>query len=311
MYEDILDDPEVQEMIEKYDGKHQNDVPLDEFGKPIEDESEEESEEDNKNDNNEEVEEDHVELDDPSLGDFVQEVPEIDYTPQTEFGKNLDFSKIEDGFQKYVLSHLEPLELTDTEGKTIRAYTVDDVPKDFKLEDQQAVLKANERFRELGNAGDKLKAEYDELVSKREEIQNQNEVNLATRESLTEAISNGEFPKLELTDDGKLDTDSKINQLAEDVISYQKEVNKDRTPSRAISFDTALNRFKKDNPDRFKDLDGSLAKEDEERANYAKRTSRSAQRATPKAKGSEYDNLSREEFDQLLNDPEFDVRKLL
>ena len=39
----------------------------------------------------------------------MEEVPEIDYTPQTEFGKSLDLSKIDDGFQKYVLTHIEPL----------------------------------------------------------------------------------------------------------------------------------------------------------------------------------------------------------
>lgn len=305
MYEDILEDPEVKELIEKYDGNHQNDVPLDEFGKPLESEETEESEEENE----EEAEE--VELDDPTLEEFIEEIPEIDYTPQTEFSKSLDLGKIDDGFQKYVLTHLEPLELTDAEGKTIRAYTVDDVPKDFKLEDQQAVMRANEEFRKLGNAGDKLKAEYDEMISKRDEVLSQNEINTATRESLTEAIFNGEFPKLELTEDGKLDEDSKVNKLAEDVIAYQKELNKDRTPSRTVSFDTALTRFKKDNPDRFKDLDGSLAKEDEARFKYAKRTSRSAQRTVSKSKSSAYDNLSREEFDQLLNDPDFDVRKLL
>lgn len=310
MYEDILDDPEVQEMIEKYDGNHQNDVPLDEFGKPLSDESEEEIEEENDN-NEEEVEEDDVELDKSFLDEFTEEVPEIDYTPKTEFSKGLDLDKIDDGFQKYVLTHLEPLELTDVDGKTIRAYTYDDIPKDFKLTDQQAVLKANAELNRIEKLGDSLKEEYEEIVSNRESALAQNEMNQSAKEGLAEAISNGEFPKLELTEDGKINTDSKINKLADDVLSYQRETNKERTPSRAISFDTALNRFKKDNPDRFKDLDGSLAKEDEDRTKYAKRTSRSAQRTVAKSKGSAYDNLSREEFDQLLNDSDFDVRKLL
>lgn len=309
MYEDILDDPEVQELIEKYDGNHQNDVPLDEFGKPLS--SEEEIEDETIDNETEEQEEDPVEIDESLLDDFVEEVPEIDYTPQTEFSKTLDLDKIDDGFQKYVLTHLEPLELVDEDGKTIRAYTYDDIPKDFKLADQLAVAKVSTELARLEAKGDALKKEYDETLAAREEVLNQNEINLAAKEGLTEAISNGEFPKLELTEDGKLDTDSKINQLAEDVLTYQKEVNKDRSPSRAVSFDTALNRFKKDNPDRFKDLDGSLAREDKERVNYAKRTSRSSQKSTPKSNSSIYDNLSREEFDRLLNDPDFDVSKLL
>ena len=45
MYEDILDDPEVQAIVEKYDSNHQNDVPLDEFGKPLEDNSDDDSDE--------------------------------------------------------------------------------------------------------------------------------------------------------------------------------------------------------------------------------------------------------------------------
>jgi len=144
-----------------------------------------------------------------------------------------------------------------------------------------------------------------------ERVNTENEARQSQLEGLTESIENGEFPKLELDKDGNIDKNSKVNQLADDILVYQQEVNKDRTPSRAIGFDTALNRFRKENQDRFKDLDGSLSKEDRERSNYATRTSRSTQRAGKNSTANQYDNLSREEFDQLLNDPDFDVRKLL
>lgn len=310
MFEDILDDPEVQEMIEKYDGSHQNDVPLDDFGNPLPDpnaEEEKETDEENK----EETTEEESKLDVSLLDDFVEEVPEIDYTPKTEFSKTLDISKIDDGFQKYVLTHLEPLEITDSEGRVIRAYTADDIPKDFQFTDQQAATRASTELARLGVQGDVLKREYEESIAKRESIIAENDSRVAIKEGLTEAIENGEFPKLELDADGKVDVNSKINQLANDIISYQNKTNKDRTPTRTISFDTALNRFKKDNPDRFKDLDGSLSKEDEDRINFAKRTSRTSQRVNTNSGKSMYNNLSREEFDELLNDPDFDVRKLL
>jgi hypothetical protein len=319
MYEDLLDDPEVQEMITKYDGAHPNDMPLDEFGQPLEDVLDELSDEDNsgdvkddtKADTKEVKTEDAPQIDESFLAEYVEDVPEIDYTPQTEFAKSLDLEKIDEGFQKYILTHLEPLSLTDEEGKEIKAYTADDIPKDFKFADQQAVTKASTELARLEARGDALQKEYDEALANRENTIAQNELRVSEREGLTEAIQNGEFPKLELDKDGKIDEDSKVNQLANDVIAYLQEINKDRTPSRAISFDTALNRFTKENPDRFKDLDGSLAKEDEARNNFAKRTSRSSQRAGTNSSKSQYDGLSRQEFDELLNDPNFDVRKLL
>jgi hypothetical protein len=312
MYEDILDDPEVQEVINKYDGTHQNDVPLDDFGKPLEPEEEDKPVEDEDKEKEPEKEkEDEQKLNEASLDEFIEEVPEIDYTPQTEFSKALDLTKIDDGYQKYVLAHLEPLSLKDSEGKEVRAYTVDDLPKDFKFTDQQAVAKASTDLARLEAKGDALKKEYEDAVANRDNIVAQNEMRVAEKDGLTEAIENGEFPKLELDKDGNVDEDSKVNQLANDVISYLHDINKDRTPSRAVSFDTALNRFRKDNQDRFKDLDGSLAKEDAERTNYAKRTSHAAQRVSTNSTKLAYDSLSRSEFDQLLNDPDFDVRKLL
>jgi hypothetical protein len=321
MYEDILDDPEVQEMVEKYDSNHQNDVPLDEFGKPLEDDPDDDPDDkqdpDDGEDNPEEGKEgkdDKVEdakINESSLEEFVEKVPEIDYTPQTEFAKSLDLTKIDDGFQKYVLTHVEPLVLKDTEGKEIRAYTADDIPKDFKFADQLEVTKASTALSRIEAEGANLRKEYDEALADIERVNTENEARQSQLEGLTESIENGEFPKLELDKDGNIDKNSKVNQLADDILIYQQKVNKDRTPSRAIGFDTALNRFRKENQDRFKDLGGSLSKEDTERNNYAARTSRSSQRAGKNPTANPYDDLSREEFDRLLNDPDFDVRKLL
>lgn len=320
MYEDILDDPEVQELVEKYDSNHQNDVPLDEFGKPLEDESDDDldDKQDPDEDNPEEGKEgkddkveDDAKINESSLDEFIEKVPEIDYTPKTEFAKSLDLTKIDDGFQKYVLTHVEPLLLKDTEGKEIRAYTADDIPKDFKFADQLEVTKASTALSRLEAEGANLRKEYDEVLADIDRVNTENEARQSQLEGLTESIENGEFPKLELDKDGNIDKNSKVNQLADDILIYQQEVNKDRTPSRAIGFDTALNRFRKENQDRFKDLGGSLSKEDAERNNYAARTSRSSQRAGKNSTANPYDDLSREEFDRLLNDPDFDVRKLL
>jgi hypothetical protein len=327
MYEDILDDPEVQELVEKYDSNHQNDVPLDEFGKPLEDDPDDDPDDgepkdkldpDDDKDNSDEGKEgkddkgeDDAKINESSLEEFMEKVPEIDYTPQTEFAKSLDLTKIDDGFQKYVLTHVEPLVLKDSEGKEIRAYTTDDIPKDFKFADQLEVTKASTALSRIEAEGATLRKEYDDALADIERVNGENEARQSQLEGLTESIENGEFPKLELDKNGNIDKDSKVNQLADDILMYQQETNKDRTPSRAISFDTALNRFRKENADRFKDLGGSLSKEDTERANYAARTSRSTQRSGKNSTANPYDNLSREEFDTLLNDPDFDVRKLL
>jgi len=327
MYEDVLDDPEVQAIVEKYDGNNQNDVPLDEFGKPLEDDLDDDSNgDDTQDDSNsddkgddttddtkdkDDKSEDDAQINEDSLKEFMEEVPEIDYTPKTEFAKSLDLSKFDDGFQKYVLTRVEPLVLKDAEGKEVRAYTVDDIPKDFKFADQLEVTKASTALSRIEAEGEALRKEYDEALANIERVKAENEARQSQLEGLTESIENGEFPKLELDKNGNIDKNSKVNQLADDILIYQQEVNKDRTPSRAISFDTALNRFRKENQDRFKDLDGSLSKEDRERSNYASRTSRSAQRAGKNSIAGQYDNLTREEFDQLLNDPDFDVRKLL
>jgi len=120
MYEDILDDPEVQELVGKYDSNHQNDMPLDEFGKPLEDDSDDNSDGDDSQDNSntddkgddttddtkdkDDKGEDDAKINEDSLKEFMEEVPEIDYTPQTEFAKSLDLSKFDDGFQKYGLT---------------------------------------------------------------------------------------------------------------------------------------------------------------------------------------------------------------
>jgi hypothetical protein len=326
MYEDILDDPDVQAMVEKYEGDRQNDVPLDDFGKPLPDSSDDgDEEEEDKDDNKskdetiEDVEdkskddkgEADAKINESSLDEFIEKVPEIDYTPQTEFGKSLDLSKIDDGYQKYVLAHIEPLTLKDSEGKEIKAYAVEDIPKDFKFADQLEVTKASTALARLEAQGAALRKEYDDSLADIERVNNENEAREAQLDGLTESIENGEFPKLELDKDGNIDKDSKINQLADDILTYQQEVNKDRTASRAISFDTALNRFQKENADRFKDLGGSLSKEDAERSKYASRTSHSSQRSGKNSTAGQYDDLSREEFDTLLNDPDFDVRKLL
>src|ERR1700721_1805816 len=115
MYEDILDDPEVQAMVEKYEGTHQNDVPLDDFGKPLQDDSDDDSDDDTKDKpdgedddtpeegkkNKDDTAEEDAKINESSLEEFVEKVPEIDYTPQTEFSKSLDLTKIDDGFQKY------------------------------------------------------------------------------------------------------------------------------------------------------------------------------------------------------------------
>jgi hypothetical protein len=323
MYEDILDDPEVQAMVEKYEGDHQNDVPLDDFGKPLSDSSDDESDDkddkqasddDDASDDDQKTKddkgEDDAKINEDSLEEFVPEVPEIDYTPQTEFAKSLDLSKIDDGFQKYVLTHVEPLVLKDTEGKEIRAYTADDIPKDFKFADQLEVTKASTALSRIDAEGTALRKEYDNTLAEIERVNGEIEARQSQLDGLTESIENGEFPQLELDKDGNIDKDSKVNQLADDILAYQQEVNKDRTPSRAISFDTALNRFQKENADRFKDLDGSLSKEDAERSKYAARTSRSSQRSGKNSTANQYDDLSREEFDTLLNDPDFDVSKL-
>jgi hypothetical protein len=326
MYEDILDDPEVQELVEKYDGNNQNDVPLDEFGKPLEDDSDDDSSNDSKGtsdsgdddddskdskDDKDDNGEDDAKMNESSLEEFIEKVPEIDYTPHTEFAKSLDLSKIDDGFQKYVVTHIEPLVLKDTEGKQIRAYTADDIPKDFKFADQLEVTKASTALSRIEAEGAALRKEYDNALADIERVNSENEAREAQLDGLTESIENGEFPKLELDKDGNIDKDSKVNQLADDILTYQQEVNKDRSASRAISFDTALNRFRKENQDRFKDLRGSLSKEDAERNKYATRTSRSSQKAGKNSTTNPYDDLSREEFDTLLNDPNFDVRKLL
>lgn len=325
MYEDILDDPDVQAMVEKYEGDRQNDVPLDEFGKPLPDDSDDSDDEESKDkqdaDDKEESDddqkdkddkgEDDAKINDSSLDEFIEEVPEIDYTPQTEFGKSLDLSKIDDGFQKYVLTHVEPLTLKDSEGKEIRAYTADDIPKDFKFADQLEVTKASTALSRIEAEGATLRKEYDDTLAEIERVNNDIEARQSQLDGLTESIENGEFPKLELDEDGNIDKDSKVNQLADDILTYQQEVNKDRTASRAIGFDTALNRFRRDNQDRFKDLGGSLSKEDAERSKYASRTSHSSQRSGKNSTANQYDNLTREEFDTLLNDPDFDVRKLL
>lgn len=326
MYDDILDDPEMQELVEKYDSNHQNDVPLDEFGKPLKDDSDDDSDDDSKNkadsdDNNDTPEEgkkdkddkgeDDAKINESSLEEFVEKVPEIDYTPQTEFAKSLDLSKIDDGFQKYVLTHIEPLVLKDSEGKEIRAYTTDDIPKDFKFADQLEVTKASTALSRIEAEGATLRKEYDDALADIERVNNENEARQSQLDGLTESIENGEFPKLELDKDGNIDKDSKINQLADDILTYQQQINKDRTPFRAIGFDTALNRFRRENQDRFKDLDGSLSKEDAERNKYASRTSRSSERSGKNSTANPYDDLSRQEFDTLLNDPDFDVRKLL
>lgn len=316
MYDDLLDDPEVQDLITKYDGDNKNDVPLDEFGQPLAELDEEGNEiiapENEDKDNQEEEDEpEDVDVSDTFLADYAEDVPEIDYSPQTEFAKTLELDKLDDGFDKYVLTHLEPLSITSKDGKTIRAYTVDDVPDDFEYADQRAETKANTDLVRLGLKGDQLKQEYDKLIETRDQAVEENEKRVAQREGLMEAIQNGEFPKLEIDEKGKVSEDSKINELAEDVINYQREINKDRSPSRAISFDTALSRFKKENPNRFEDLDGSLKKEDEERTKFARRTSHSAQRSGKNSDKIDYGALSRAEFDELLNDPEFDVAKLL
>jgi hypothetical protein len=322
MYEDILDDPEVQAMVEKYEGTHQNDVPLDDFGKPLQNDSDDDSKNkpdpDDDNDNPAEGKkdkddkgEDDAKINESSLEEFVEKVPEIDYTPQTEFSKSLDLTKIDDGFQKYVLTHVEPLVLKDTEGKQIRAYTADDIPKDFKFADQLEITKASTALSRIEAQGANLRKEYDDALADIERVNSENEAKETQLDGLTESIENGEFPKLELDKDGNIDKDSKINQLADDILTYQQEVNKDRTPSRTIGFDTALNRFRKENQDRFEDLSGSLSKEDAERNKYAARTSHSAQRSGKNSTANQYDDLSREEFDTLLNDPNFDVRKLL
>lgn len=326
MYEDILDDPEVQAMVEKYEGTHQNDVPLDDFGKPLQNDSDDDSDDDSKDqpdsdddndtpeegkNNKDDKGEDDAKINESSLEEFVEKVPEIDYTPQTEFAKSLDLTKIDDGFQKYVLTHVEPLVLKDSEGKQIRAYTTDDIPKDFKFADQLEVTKASTALSRIEAEGANLRKEYDDALANIERVNSENEAREAQLDGLTESIENGEFPKLELDKDGNIDKDSKINQLADDILTYQQEVNKDRSPSRTIAFDTALNRFRKENQDRFKDLSGSLSKEDAERTNYAARTSHSAQRSGKNSTTNQYNDLSREEFDTLLNDPNFDVRKLL
>lgn len=318
MYEDILDDPEVQAIVDKYEGAHENDMPLDEFGKPLQiddadddtEESDEDNTEDSKEDKDDTTSEENASINEDSLDEFVPEVPEIDYTPQTEFAKTLDLSKIDDGFQKYVLTHLEPLTLVDTEGKQIRAYTADDIPKDFQFADQLEVTKASTALARLDAEGAALRKEYEDTLAEIDRVNLEIESRQAQLDGLTDAINNGEFPRLELDEDGNLDKNSKVNQLADDIISYQQEVNEGRSPSRAISFDTALNRFQRDNPDRFKDLDGSLSKEDAARTRYASRTSHSSQRTGKNSTAGQYDNLSREEFDTLLNDPNFDVSKL-
>ncbi len=319
MYEDILDDPEVQEMVEKYEGTHQNDVPLDNFGNPIVDDSQagqpdeqdpEEGKETSQDTPDEDEEPEEGELNEDSLQDFIPEFPELDFTPQTEFSQSLDLNKFEDGFQKYVLTHIEPLVLQNAEGKTIRAYTAEDIPTDFEFKDQLELTKATTALARLETEGAELRKEYDEYLEEVERVNNEIELRQAQLDGLTDAIQNGEFPRLELDQNGNIDVNSKVNQLADDILSYQEEINEDRSPSRAISFDTALNRFQRDYPERFKDLEGSLSKEDSQRRQYASRTAHSAQRTGKNSSVGQYDNLSREEFDALLNDPEFDVSKL-
>lgn len=319
MYDDILEDPEVQAVIDKYDGDNKNDAPLDEFGNLVDKEADDDkttqsndnADTENESEDNKKTSVEPVELDEDSLEEELPEPPEVDYTPQTEFAKTLDLSKLDDGYQKYVLAKLEPLSIKDEDGNEIRAYTADDIPKDFKFANQQEVAKVGTELARLEAAGENLKKEYEDILKSRETTIAENEERIAEREGLTEAIENGEFPKIELDDTGKVDPDSKINILADDIIAFQHKTNEGRTASRKISFDTALNRFRRDNPERFKELDNSLSKEDEERENYARRTARSAQRTGVNTSKSAYDNLSRAEFDELLNDPEFDVRKLL
>lgn len=321
MYEDIMEDPEVTAIIDKYDNSNANDVPLDEFGKPLEIEENKEdgkSEDVHKDDTKVEDEsakgddnKDEVTIDPTQFEEYQEEVPEIDYTPKTEFAKSLDFDKIPDDFSKYVLANVEPIELKDAEGKTFRAYTVDDIPNDFKFASEQEAMKVSTELSRLATKGEQLKQEYDNQLKAKEDALAVNESVAAQLDGLSDAISNGEFPKLELDSKGNLDEGSKINTLANDVIKYQNEQNKGKSPSRAISFDTALRRFERQNPDRFKDLDDSLSKEDKQREGYAKRTSSTSQRSSKQPKVGKYDNLTREEFDQLLNDPNFDVSELM
>ena len=309
--DDLINDPDVQNMLEKYDDD--NDYADDSLSDPYSPDDEEivEEEDDHEDKEKEESEPEEIELNDPSLDEFIEEAPELDFTPQTEYAKSLGESleKIDDGLARYELSRIEPLAFRGEDGKTIYAFDATNLPDDFKYENDRQAQIAAAAFQKIQNEYDKYEKEYNEIVDKQNDLAKQQESSLEDYGELEDMIKEGILPAIVLNKDNAIDVDDPGNQLIDDIMSYKNQWNEEH--NRDISLETAISKFRRENPGRFEGIaDDDLGKEDKSRSEYATR-SRSSARTGASNHKIDYTKMSDLEWERYINSPKFNPRELL
>lgn len=192
--------------------------------------------------------------------------------------------------QEYIAKNIgEPLVIRGIQGEgdnakevEIKAYTVNDIPANFRFSNDQQRLAAQTGFVRLENKAEQLLGSYRQQQSQTAAQDFERRENEGIRTDIAELQQEGLFPKFKVQPGAKGFDDTAEAKMVTDVLKIQQERNdlylsqyNQGRPYKHIGFREAYELYEKSNPDKQaeKARDADQKKEDAERTKVADKVS--------------------------------------
>lgn len=194
--------------------------------------------------------------------------------------------------QKYIIDNLQPIVVRGTVGdsaeiKEYKVYSPEYLPQGFKFADDRELSQANKAFSTLEQRAVQLQNEYRGQETQKAAQEFKKREDTADRQDIATLQRAGDLPLFKAAADSPdFEKDPGV-ELVQEIIDfkdsrnekYMEEYNSGR-PYKHIGFEEAFRMFKRDNPTKG---NPAQVKEDRERTNVAKRTSRTNGSSSGKA----------------------------
>lgn len=215
--------------------------------------------------------------------------------------------------QQYILDNVQPLTVRGTIGDgAVKEYEVlapEQLPQGFKFADDVEFAKATKGFAMLENRATQLQQDYRNQETQKANKEFKEREDTADRQDIAKMQREGLIPKFKAKPDSKeFDSDPGV-KLAQEVIDFKEQMNQKYLdeynagrPYKHIGFEEAFAMFKRQNPSK----DPAQAKEDKERLDIAKRTSRPSGNQQEAQKPRVHSGMTSRDLDTLISNLDWD-----
>ena len=213
--------------------------------------------------------------------------------------------------QKYIIDQLEPITVrgtigSETEVKEYKVYSPEYLPQGFKFVDDRDMSAANKAFASLEQRAVQLQNEYRGQETQKAATEFKKREDLADRQDIAALQKAGEIPRFKAEpDSADFEKDPGV-ELVQEVLDfkesqnqkYMTEYNAGR-PYKHIGFDEAWRMFQRQNPTKS---NPAQKKEDDERGDIAKRTSKTSGTSTKedRQKAAVHTGMTSMDLDNLI-----------